>query len=141
MKRLILLLTFCILGFNASAQFWRLWRKPLPAITAVQMQPPVIAIKKAPIPLNAIIEMELDVSDYVKGVQEASMIKVAKHHMRFRQYVDASYSFNDLADLYVRQNRFSEAKWFLLQSNAIARNTDNNRHIISNLLILADIKV
>jgi predicted transcriptional regulator len=140
LKRLILLLAFCIVGFNASAQFWRLWRKPLPAVAEVQMQQPVIAIAKPTIPLNAIINMELDASDYVKGIEEAAMIKVAKHNMRYREYVSASYNFSDLADLYIRQNRFSEAKWFLLQSNAIARNTDNNRHLISNLMILADIK-
>jgi hypothetical protein len=89
---------------------------------------------------NKITRFELDPSDYMMGIEETIMIRVAKHHMRFRQYVDASYNFSDLADIYVRQNRFSEAKWYLLQSNTIARNTENNRHIINNLLILADIK-
>lgn len=60
--------------------------------------------------------------------------------MRFRVYVDASYNFSDLADIYLRQNRFSEAKWYLLQSNTIARNTANSRHLIDNLVTLADIK-
>lgn len=104
------------------------------------MQPSIIAINKAAIPVNAIVAMELEMSDYVNGIEEAAMIKIAKHNMRFRSYVDASYNFNDLADLYLRQNRFSEAKWYLLQSNTIARNTDNGRHLISNLLILAEIK-
>ncbi len=40
----------------------------------------------------------------------------------------------------MQQNRFSEAKWYLLQSNAIARQAENTRHLLDNLFVLADIK-
>ncbi|MES2809394.1 MAG: hypothetical protein V4619_12250, partial [Bacteroidota bacterium] len=140
MKRLILLLTFCVLGFNASAQFWRLWRKPLPAITELQVQPPIIAVNNILMPNQTITYTELAPSNYVLGLEEASMIKVAKHHMRFREYTEASYSFTALAGIYIRQSRFSEAKWYLLQSNNIVRNSSNSRHLIDNLVLLADIK-
>jgi hypothetical protein len=67
-------------------------------------------------------------------------MKVAQHNMRFRIYDIASYNFSDLAKLYIKQNRFSEAKWFLLQSNNISRQQNNNQLTIANLMDLAMVK-
>jgi hypothetical protein len=60
--------------------------------------------------------------------------------MRFRIYNDASYNFSELARLYMLQNRFSEAKWYLLQSNQISRQQNDDQHTILNLIDLATIK-
>jgi hypothetical protein len=139
LKKLTLLLAFCIIGLTASAQFWKAKRKPQPAVVEQQM-PAFTIVPKASLPADAIFNQELEESDLMAYFKEQSMIKEAKHNMRFRVYVDASYNFSDLANLYVGQNRFSEAKWYLLQSNAIARNTDNSKHLVDNLLILANIK-
>jgi hypothetical protein len=139
LKKFTLLLAFSIISLTASAQFWKAKRKPQPILVLEQM-PVSVNIPKATAPVNAVFDQELGESDYMAYLAEQAMIKVAKHNMRFRVYADASYNFSDLADIYLRQNRFSEAKWYLLQSNAIARNTDNNRHLIDNLVTLANIK-
>ena len=55
-------------------------------------------------------------------------------------YYDASYNFSELARLYMQQNRFSEAKWYLLQSNNISRRQNDVRHTVSNLIDLAMVK-
>jgi hypothetical protein len=67
-------------------------------------------------------------------------MEMAKHNMRFRIYNDASYNFSDLAQLYMRLHRLSEAKWYLLQSNTISRQQNDDKHTISNLISLAVIK-
>ena len=64
----------------------------------------------------------------------------AQHNMRFRVYNDASYNFSALAKLYIQQNRYSEAKWYLLQSNLISRQRNDDKHTIANLIDLALIK-
>ena len=60
--------------------------------------------------------------------------------MRFREHDEASTSFTDLAHLYMQQNRFSEAQWYLLQSTLITRQQGDNHHTITNLMDLAEIK-
>jgi len=57
--------------------------------------------------------------------------------MRYREYQQASYSFTDLAGLYLLHNRFSEAKWYLLQSISLSHNAKLK---LANLLTLAGIK-
>jgi len=60
--------------------------------------------------------------------------------MRFRIYDIASYNFSQLAELFIKQNRFSEAKWYLLQSNKISREQNDDKHTIANLMDLAMVK-
>lgn len=139
MKKLSLILAFCVIGFSASAQFWRFKRKAVPPILPARASV-AINMQKLVVDEDEVFFIELPPSDYLLTFTEMSLIKVAKHNMRFRIYGEASYNFSDLAGLYIRQNRFSEAKWYLLQSNTIARNTQNSKHLIDNLLILADIK-
>jgi len=83
---------------------------------------------------------QLDRSDYSYEAAEADIMKTAQHNMRFRIYADASYNFSDLARLYAQQNRFSEAKWYLLQSNIISRQQNDDLHTVANLMTLALIK-
>jgi hypothetical protein len=141
--RFTLLLIFCTIGLTASAQFWRRKPKPTPVIlTATQAFPKQITIANTLIDISPqnLHGVELPCSAYNLGLAEEAILKEAKHNMRFRIYNLASYNFSDLAVLYLKQNRFSEAKWYLLQSNTIARQAENTRHILDNLLLLADIK-
>jgi len=78
--------------------------------------------------------------DYYLELAEAAVMKTAQHNMRFRQYAVASYNFSALAELYIKQNRFSEAKWYLLQSNFISRQQNDDKHTIANLMDLAMVK-
>ncbi|MCQ6957471.1 hypothetical protein [Mucilaginibacter aquariorum] len=50
-------------------------------------------------------------------------------------------SFDDLARVYVAQRKFSEAKWFTLQSNKISRQVKDIPNIISSLVKLSAIKM
>jgi hypothetical protein len=141
--RFTLLLIFCTIGLTASAQFWKRKPKPVPVVlTAVQVYPSQIKINNTAIDLspNNMHGVELPCSAYNLELAEEAVLKEAKHNMRFRIYNLASYNFSDLAALYLKQNRFSEAKWYLLQSNTIARQAENTRHLLDNLLVLADIK-
>jgi tetratricopeptide (TPR) repeat protein len=50
-------------------------------------------------------------------------------------------SFDDLARVYLAQRKFSEAKWFTLQSNKISRQVKDIPNIISSLVKLSAIKM
>ncbi|GGH01000.1 hypothetical protein [Mucilaginibacter phyllosphaerae] len=50
-------------------------------------------------------------------------------------------SFDDLSRVYIAQRKFSEAKWFTLQSNKISRQVKDVPNIISSLVKLATIKM
>ena len=73
-------------------------------------------------------------------VNEQFVMKTAQHNMRFHQYGTASYNFSDLAQMYMKQNRLAEAKWFLLQSITISRQQNDDRLTITNLMDLATVK-
>jgi tetratricopeptide (TPR) repeat protein len=49
-------------------------------------------------------------------------------------------SFNALAKVYRSQRKFSQAKWFILQSNTISRQIKDTLNIINSLIELAAIK-
>ncbi|MCC8424961.1 hypothetical protein [Mucilaginibacter sp. UR6-11] len=139
--RFTLLLIFCTIGFTASAQFWRRKPKPAPVVlTAVQSFPTQVTNTTIDVSPKNLHGVELPCSVYNLELAEEAILKEAKHNMRFRIYNLASYNFSDLAALYLKQNRFSEAKWYLLQSNTIARQAEDSRHLLNNLLVLAAIK-
>jgi hypothetical protein len=83
----------------------------------------------------------LEQCEFSLEVAEVTVMEMAKHNMRFRVYNDASYNFSDLAQIYIKLHRFSEAKWYLLQSNNISRQENDDKHTISNLINLAVVKV
>lgn len=139
--RFILLLAFCIISIAASAQFWQKKEKtryPLLNEANYTSATSISAATKIHIP--KVVVFTLNHRAYSLDIAEAFLLKEAKHHMRFRQYSIASTDFNTLAKLYIVAKRFSEAKWFLLQSNAIAKRESNDKLTIINLLDLATIK-
>jgi len=136
-KTLLLLAVFSIISWSASAQWISFKKHPvlplLPQAKRLSYSPvlPVCAkVVRATIP-RSLYSIELETN---------SVMKVAQHHMRFRMYDVASYDFRDLAQLYVLQNRLSEAKWFFLQSNIISRQQNNDKLTIANLISLAGVK-
>jgi len=137
--RFFLFLAFITLNLTASAQFWqsRPKRPPVEVLTSPSIVSNIQLKDDAPTKLATIKRPR---SVYDLEVEEEMVLKDAKHNMRFRIYDQASYNFTDLAILYLKQNRFSEAKWYLLQSNNIAKPAGNTRHVLDNLYLLADIK-
>lgn len=132
----------CTVSFSASAQWWRLKKhERLPLLEQALPSPPenfVTATPTAPHP--RIYSYTLCRSDFSLEAEEQLVMKTAQHNMRYRVYNLASYNFSELARLYVQQNRFSEAKWYFLQSCFLSRQLKNDRLTISNLSDLAMVK-
>lgn len=81
-----------------------------------------------------------EMTDYMIALQEQRIIKEVRHNMSWRIYDLASYNFSDLAMLYIKQKRLSEAKWYLLQSTTLAQRTNDDKHVVNNLMNLALVK-
>ena len=137
---------FCLLSFSASAQWYRIDLKLLkkherPPMLEQLKDHSIARIPVAKINTNVkISKVQLDRSEFVYDAAIYFAIQKAQHSMRYHMNTDASYNFSDLAHLYLLQNKFSEAKWYLLQSNNISRQQKDNQHTISNLIDLAMIK-
>jgi hypothetical protein len=140
--RLTLFVVFCTISITASAQFWRkkkaVTRDASLPIAACNFS---VIVTNGEFDMPAVLPLVLKRSVYDIEIAEDVTLKQAKHNMRFRVFTAASYNFSDLAELYMLQNRFSEAKWYLLQSNALAREQNDSNLVVSNLLDLATIKL
>jgi len=144
MRFAFIIVLFTTISLSASAQWYHVnislkkrVRLPLIAIVDNNSAKNLQAGKLIP---GKIPALNLSQSDYSLEAAEEQMIKTAQHNMRFRIYDVASYNFSDLAKLYIKQKRFSEAKWYLLQSNSISRQENDDKHTIANLMDLALIK-
>ena len=141
-----ILFTFCtLIGFSASAQWYRVDLKlKHERFPLIEQNPrklahlPVISVKSCS--KIKIKPYYLDPSEYQLEANEYVIMHKAEHHMRYREHDEASYSFSDLAHLYMQENRFSEAQWYLLQSTLITKQQGDNHHTIVNLMDLATIK-
>jgi len=144
--RIRLIIFFCLISFAASAQIWEKigFKKKhiiLPALPPAKGQ--LFVSTNNTLKLNSLQAQPivLEASEFTLVATSKMVMEQAKHNMRFRVYNDASYNFSDLAALYVKLHRWSEAKWYYLQSNNISREQNDDKHTMSNLLGLAGIKV
>lgn len=62
-------------------------------------------------------------------------------YARYNDTIALRNSFDNLAKVYYAQNKFTEAKWFTLQSNSLSRAKNDTANIINSLLVLASIKM
>lgn len=137
--KVLLLALLCTISFSASAQWWRFGRnKRYPLVT--QVQSPAYRLTAAKFSPAKVTSVVIGQTAYGLVLNERMVMKTAQHQMRFREYEDASYSFNELAKIYVQLNQFSEAKWFFLQSNNLSRQQNNDRLTIANLIELSNVK-
>ncbi len=144
--KLILIVLFGTLCLTASAQWYRvdlvLKKHTRPAEPLGPLSNHAIEhIPKSALYFTNIIIEPLSPDDAGLEFAEALVMKAAQHNMRFRVYNEASYNFSQLADMYMKQSRYAEAKWFLLQSNKISREENDDKHTIANLISLATIKI
>ena len=142
--RITLLVLCCSISITVSAQWWRI-KKPVvrpPSLALAEFHPSINFMNTVIVAVTplCIHNHTLSRSDYDLEISEDAMMKTAQHNMRFRIYSLASYNFSDLAQLYALQNRFSEAKWYFLQSSFLSRQQNNNKLTISNLKKLAAVK-
>ncbi|MDF2434087.1 MAG: hypothetical protein JWP44_3718 [Mucilaginibacter sp.] len=147
--RIILLILLSTICFTASAQWYRIDLKLKDLTSKKQVRPEAIEppvnhslarLPKVTVNKGVVVPELLTPGAYSLDVIETEVMKTAKHNMRFRVYNDASYNFSELARMYIRQNRYAEAKWFLLQSNSISRDENDDKHTIANLIDLATVK-
>jgi hypothetical protein len=141
--RYIILVILCAINLSASAQWWRgdfKSHKRLPAIPQVTYSPINKWATSVIFTKTKIKAIPLQRSAYNLEVSEKSVMKTAQHNMRFREYALASYDFSELAQLYVLENRLSEAKWYYLQSILLSKNKNDNPHTINSLVSLAMVK-
>ena len=136
----ILLVLFTTICLSASAQ-WNPFKKKVVRPDAELLTTSSIS-RFAPYKILCpkISPVTYGPSDYSLEAAENVIMKVAQHNMRFRVYHDASYNFTELAHLYVQESRYSEAIWYLLQSNNISRQENDDKHTIENLIDIAAIK-
>ena len=145
--KFILVLVCSVLSFSASAQWLHLdisFKKKHPVLPLMQ------TVKGCPLghtDVKLITPSTVDLQAYQYPqtqfsleAQTIQVMKMAKHNMSWRIYNLASYNFSDLAELYIRLHRLSEAKWYLLQSNNISRQENDDKHTIANLIDLALVK-
>ncbi len=131
-----------LFSLSASAQFFTkiflFKRKP------VHLNAFSIQLKPAPEtliynPSFTAFKLDLGRSKYSIQTEEAFIMQKLRHSARYGQLA-MRIEFDHLANFYLSHNRFSEAKWYLLRSNAISRNQKNYGQIIGSLLVLAEIK-
>ena len=140
--RYIILVILCALNLSASAQWWRGDFKKHTRYPLLS-QAKNISVKRAlniSFPKPKVMATQVPRSPYNLQICQNVVMKSAQHHMRFREYAQASYNFSELAQLYVMENRLSEAKWYYLQSILISKNQSDHQHTISSLVSLAMIK-
>ena len=146
--KFILFIIVSSVTFSASAQWYRVdlklkkkqyERYPLiveaPLTRSIVERLPVTEFSAA-----TIRPVHLGRSRYSYEAAEKSVIRTVQHNMSAGSYSVASYNFSDLAHLYIQERRFSEAKWYLLQSIDISRRENDHKHTVSNLIDLAMIK-
>ncbi|MGZ3757376.1 MAG: hypothetical protein ACXVAY_17255 [Mucilaginibacter sp.] len=74
--------------------------------------------------------------------QALNFTMLALHgYSRYNDTVGLIVTFNNLARVYRSQRKFSQAKWFILQSNTLSRERNDQANIIASLTELAGIKM
>ncbi|MGI4727068.1 MAG: hypothetical protein ACRYGB_00705 [Janthinobacterium lividum] len=131
-----------LFSLNASAQFFTRFfphKKVQPTLSA---KPVTLKPDSAVLIYNnsfTAFNHDLGRSRYSFQAEEAFIMHNLRHSARFGPTA-MRMQFDSLVNFYLSQNRFSEAKWYLLRSNAISRQQKNYVQIINSLLVLAKIK-
>lgn len=70
----------------------------------------------------------------------ANTLKAIHYFSKYNDTIGLRASFNNLAKVYHAQKKFPQTKWFILQSNSLSRELNDNPNIISSLIELAALK-
>ena len=63
------------------------------------------------------------------------------YYYGLRDKIGTMSCYDQLAEMYQQQKRYSEAKWFYIQSNMVARKINNTVGIVASLINLAHVKM
>ena len=80
-----------------------------------------------------------------KKYKEAEAIIMSKalplYAYKIRDKIGSMRCYDQLAEIFQLQKRFSEAKWFYIQSNMVARKINNSPGIVNSLVSLGHVKM
>jgi len=80
-----------------------------------------------------------------KRYKEAEALLISKalplSYYKLKDMISTISCYDQLAEIYQKQRRFSEAKWFYIQSNMLARKINNPAGIVNSLVNLAHVKM
>jgi len=87
----------------------------------------------------------VDIWSAQKKFKEAETLIMGKllalNYYKLKDYVGTIRCYTQLAKIYQQQKRFSEAKWFYIQSNMLSRKINNTPGIVNSLINLAHVKM
>jgi preprotein translocase subunit Sss1 len=77
----------------------------------------------------------------VRARTVGNLIGDIRYYSKNRNMVGLRQTFDDLSRAYQSQRKYSQAKWFILQSNTLSREYKDTINIINSLLKLSTIKI
>jgi len=140
--RVFILAPLCLLfALSANAQWWK--KKPVERLPLLRDAKSLSfnfskTQKLAAVPVTN--EVKFEASKYSYDIAETAIMKSLYHTLRFHMYIESIDNFNSLIALYLEQQRYSEAKWYFLQINYLARQKGDDANIIASLVGLGIVK-
>jgi len=137
-----ILAPLCLLfALSANAQWWK--KKPVARLPLLHDAKSVsfnfsMIHNSLATPVTSVAKFET--SQFSYDVAEAAVMKSLYHTMRFHMYSESVSNFNSLIALYLEQQRYSEAKWYFLQINYLARQKGDDANIIASLVGVGMVK-
>ncbi len=140
--RVLILAPLCLLfALSAHAQWWK--KKPAERLPSLHDAKSLSFNFSKTQKLTAVLvtnEVKFETSQFCYDVVEAAIMKSLYHTMRFHMYIESVDNFNSLIALYLEQQRYSEAKWYFLQINYLARQKGDDTNIIASLVGVGMVK-
>jgi len=140
--RVFILAPLCLLfTLSAHAQWWK--KKTVARLPQLQMaKSTLFNLTKTQKPGIADVkdDARFERSQFGYEIAEASIMKSLYHTLRFHMYSESVDNFNVLINLYLEQQRYSEAKWYYLQISNLAHQKGDDVNIIASLVGLGTVK-
>lgn len=141
-KVFILALLCLFFALSANAQWWK--KKTIERLPLLQGAKSMSynfnkTPKLAAVPISNTVKFET--SQFGYDIAEAALMKSLYHTLRFHMHSESIDNFNSLIALYLEQQRYSEAKWYFLQINYLARQKGDDVNIIASLVGLGMVKL
>lgn len=141
MRIILCVLLFCF-SAEAQAQFWKKKQKRQPPIAQVKRNSLDMSPRTAVYPIPQMnFQVVINRDEYAYYLAETSVMKSLKNSMRYRKLDNMRDEFEQLSEIYMKQGRFSEAKWYLLQSYDISKGKKDIQGIVNSLISLAVVKL
>ena len=139
---LLVVLINCLFTLNACAQWYKIFLgqkhtlQPMYGYNSPKLNTSW-PLATNNIPLKA---LNLFAGQQAMDVEEQSIIKVLRKHMRVHNTDSTLASFNRLAGFYWQHGMLSAAKWYLLQCGTLAQKANKPRQLMHAMVDLALVK-